>query len=243
VEHERSTVRQLWKPVVLTAFAVSLAGNCYLGVAAADWRVIPAMLFGWFLADVASGIVHMYMDYRPCRPGVGLAELYFYQGSRESTEYLALRRAAMRRIGPVERLVFDFKNHHPRPDALGRRSFFTLTGSTILAGALPVSLLINLAAWLWPIPGWAMAGAATFLLGGALAQYFHSSLHRDDLPAVIVAMRRVGLLMTPAAHAKHHASLRRDFATNNGWSNPLLNPVFAFLYHRKILTEAGLEPH
>ncbi|WP_273773352.1 hypothetical protein, partial [Brucella intermedia] len=61
-------------------------------------------------------------------------------------------------------------------------------------------------------------------------------------PWIIRAMRRVGLLMTPAAHQKHHDSLKRDFATNNGWSNPLLNPIFALLYRRGVLTDAGLEP-
>lgn len=242
MKRARPDLRPLWQTAILAVFALSLGVNCTFGIVAADWRVVPAMLVGWFLADLASGIVHMYMDYRPCRRGVGLAELYFYRGSRESADYLALRGAAMRRIGPLERLVFDFKNHHPRPDALGRRSFFTLTGSTIVIAALPVSLLLNLAAWWWPIPGWAMAGAATFLLGGALAQYFHATLHRADLPAIVPLLRRAGLLMTPQAHEKHHASLRRDFATNNGWSNPVLNPIFDFLYRRKILTEAGLEP-
>jgi hypothetical protein len=56
-------------------------------------------------------------------------------------------------------------------------------------------------------------------------------------------MRRIGLLMTPKAHALHHATLRQDFATNTGWSNPLVNILFCIATRRGWLSEAGLEPH
>ena len=87
-----------------------------------------------------------------------------------------------------------------------------------------------------------MAGLVVLIIGSTLAQYFHGTLHRSDNPWMIRAMRRTGLLMTPQAHAIHHASLRRDFATNTGWSNPLVNAVFRMATRRGWLTEAGLEP-
>lgn len=233
---------QILKRAILLALAISLGLNIWLSDGIADWRILPAILLGWYLADASSGVVHMYMDYRPCPPGRGLAELYFYDGSRTSDDYLQRRRTAMGRIGPFDRLVYDFKNHHPRPDALGRRSFVDLIWSTVAFGALPLSILLNIAAMLWDIPLWFVAGAVVMLLGGAMAQYFHSSLHRSDLPLVIRMMRALGLLMTPSAHAFHHATLQRDFATNCGWSNPLLNPVFRFLHRRGLLSDSGLEP-
>src|SRR3546814_15672593 len=55
-------------------------------------------------------------------------------------------------------------------------------------------------------------------------------------------MRRLGLLMTPEAHQLHHDSLRRDFSTNCGWSNPLLNPVFHWLHNKGYMRDEGLEP-
>jgi hypothetical protein len=81
-----------------------------------------------------------------------------------------------------------------------------------------------------------------FIVGGTLAQYFHGTLHRDDNPWIVHGMRRLGLLMTPEAHALHHATLRRDFATNTGWSNPLVNWIFRLAMRRGWLDEAGLEP-
>jgi hypothetical protein len=232
-------------PMIRLAFlclALSIGANAGYALAHAHWLAIPAVMAGWYVADMASGLVHMVMDYRPCRTGIGLDRLYFYAGSRESDDYQALFRATMARLGPLERLVYDFKNHHPRPDALGRRSVTRLIGSTVVAGTLPLSLAINLACLLWPVPGWIVAGLAAMLIGATFAQYFHGSLHRADNPPIVTLLRRLGLLMTPAAHQRHHDTLRRDFSTNCGWSNPVLNRLFALAHRRGWLRDEGLEP-
>lgn len=221
---------------------LSLAGNIAFALRDPGLWMIPALIAGWYVADMLSGLVHMTMDYFPARLGVGLDRLYFYRGSRASSEYQRLFRASMAQLNPFEKLVYDFKNHHPRPHALGRRTMWRQIGSTVIAGSLPLSLLLNAACLLWPVPGWAMAGAISLLIGGTFAQYFHGTLHREDNPWIIHAMRRTGLLMTPAAHQVHHDTLKRDFATNSGWSNALLNPVFRFAYERGWLRDEGLEP-
>lgn len=228
----------------LAIFALILSGLANLGFAARDFSLwmIPAVLAGWYVADMISGLVHMAMDYHPARLGAGLDQLYFYTGSRESDEYQGMFRTSMARLNPFERLVYDFKNHHPRPDALGRRTMLRQIGSTIVAGSLPLSLLLNVACLLFPVPGWAVAGMLSLLIGGTFAQYFHGTLHRAENPRIITLMRKVGLLMTPAAHQLHHDTLRRDFATNSGWSNALLNPVFRFAHRRGWLRDMGLEP-
>jgi len=226
---------------VTALFVLSLAMNLWFA-GVPDWRWIPAALAAWYAADLMSGLTHMYMDYRPCTPGIGLNEMFHYTGSRESAEYRELRDRVLPRISPFERLVYDFKNHHPRPEALGRRPFLVQIGSTILFVSLPFSILLNLLSLAIVIPGWLMAGAVVLTIGGTLAQYFHGTLHRADNPWIVEAMRRVGLLMTPEAHALHHQTLRRDFATNTGWSNPLVNAIFRMATSRGWLAEAGLEP-
>jgi hypothetical protein len=229
-------------PWTVTAlFVLSLATNLWFA-GVPDWRWIPAMVAAWYLADLLSGLTHMVMDYRPCTPGIGLDRMFHFAGSRESAEYAALRAEVLPRISPFERLVYDFKNHHPRPEALGRRPFLVQIGSTIMFGALPGSVLLNLLCLAFAVPGWLIAGAVVLTIGGTLAQYFHGTLHRAQNPWIVLAMRRVGLLMTPEAHALHHATLRRDFATNTGWSNPLVNAIFRLATRRGWLDEAGLEP-
>lgn len=226
---------------VMMAMLVSLALNLWLA-GAPTWAWVPAALAGWYLADAASGLTHMIMDYKPCRAGVGLDRLYFYEGSRESEEYLALRTRVWREIGPFEKLVYDFKNHHPRPEALGRRTMQVQIGSTIMFGALPGSLALNAVAMVVRLPGWLIFGIVILIGGATFAQYFHGTLHRDDNPPVVLAMRRLGLLMTPQAHQLHHDTLRRDFATNNGWSNPLINRLFNLAIRRRWLADDGLTP-
>lgn len=226
---------------VTMLFAASLALNLWFA-GMPDWSWIPAALAGWYIADLLSGLTHMYMDYRPCTPGIGLDRMFHYAGSRESADYLAMRDSVLPRISPFERLVYDFKNHHPRPDALGRRPFLVQIGSTVLFVSLPMSVLLNLVSVAMPLPGWVIASAVVLIVGGTLAQYFHGTLHRPDNPWIVQAMRRTGLLMTPEAHALHHATLRQDFATNTGWSNPLVNLVFRIATTRGWLSEAGLEP-
>lgn len=228
--------------IVFGIFVTSLAGNALLALRDLDWWAVPAMLVGWYLADMLSGLVHMYMDYRPCTPGKKLNDIFFYEGSRESEEYLAMLRERMATIGPFERISYDFKNHHPRPDALGRRGLWRLIGSTVILAALPLSLAGNIAGVVAPVPGWLMAGLTAFLIGGGFAQYFHGTLHRANNPWFIAAMRRTGLLMTPAAHQIHHDTLQRDFATNSGWSNPVINALFRTLRARGHLHDSGLVP-
>lgn len=228
--------------IAVILFWLSVAGNVLFAAADPHWLMLPAAIAGWYLADLASGAVHMYMDYRPCRPGNGLDALYFYEGDRTSDEYRTMFRTAMARIGPIERLVFDFKNHHPRPLALGRRNLGRQINSTILFGTLPYSLALNAACLMLPVPGWLVAGLIVLLIGGTFAQYFHGTLHRDDNQWFVMAMRRAGLLMTPQAHDLHHATLQRDFSTNCGWSNPLLNALFNALRRRGRLPDHGLEP-
>ena len=228
--------------ILLGVFAASLVANALAVVVTFGRASIPALLAGWYLADMASGVTHMALDYRPCPPGKRLADLYFYEGSRESPEYLAMLHDRMSQVSAFDRLVYDFKNHHPRPHALGRRDLWRQIGSTVLVAALPMSLALNLALLTLPVPGWLCAGLLAVIAGGAFAQYFHGTLHRDDNPWFIRAMRRAHLLMTPAAHQLHHDSLQRDFATNNGWSNPLINRMFNAMRARGYLDDTGLVP-
>ncbi len=238
------------RPLAFTVFFASVVfGWIAMGMSAATAGIslwdgvtsLAACLVGWYIADALSGLVHMYMDYRPCTEGVGLGELFFYDGCRESEDYLSKRRLAMSKIGFFERVVFDFKNHHPRPMALGRRSFIYQTTS-IMVFVFPLSVALDLATVFGALPIWLSMGLNVTLLGMIMSQYFHGALHRDDNPAIIGLMRRTGLLMTPAMHDIHHATLDRDFATNSGWSNPLINHVFNYFRRRGHMDPSGLEP-
>jgi hypothetical protein len=219
----------------------ALTNLAYLSQLSLSWALIPIALLAWYVADAQSGLIHMYMDYRPCTANLGLKELFFYQGSRASKDYQELLQTTMRRVSFFERVVYDFKNHHPRPNALGRRNFEqqTLSLSIFL---LPYSLISNLILWSGHLPDLLALGLIIFLTGSMLTQYFHGTLHRDNNPWIINLMRRAGLLIKPHAHDVHHATLDCDFATISGWSNPLLNRVFHHIQRRGGFDRKGLEP-
>ena len=108
-----------------------------------------------------------------------------------------------------------------------------------------VSALVTTTGHLPIAAGWVLAliaGGIALIMGSAFAQHFHGCLHIPSPPAHIRAMRALGLLMSPAAHQLHHDTLQRDFATNCGWSNPLINKVFRLAYRRGWIREAGLVP-
>lgn len=235
-------MRKILPRLLLGCFLASLAFNAMCMFAGFTiWSAI-GLLLGWYIADLGSGLIHMLMDYRPCPPGRRLDQIYFYDGCRESDAYLALMRERLAAVSAFERVVYDFKNHHPRPMALGRRPMWRLIGSSVVLAGLPGTLALN-AAFVWgTVPGFVAGLGVALIAGSGFAQYFHGALHRETNPAIILALRRCRLLMTPAAHQRHHDTLQRDFATNCGWSNPVVNRLFRALRARGYLDDAGLEP-
>ena len=228
--------------VLFALFFASLALDLALAAPNLDWRVAPAALMGWYAADLASGLVHMYMDYRPCRPGSGLRELYFWQGSRETPEFIARQTEVYERISRFERLVYDFKKHHPFPDLLGRHEFLHLMKGPVFVVTLPLSVALNLVFLMLPAPAWTLVGSVVFLLGAGVSQAVHGTLHKTTVGPVIETMRSLGLVMSVDAHKLHHETLTRDFSVLNGWSNPLVNFCASSLLRAGVLRPEGLEP-
>jgi hypothetical protein len=228
--------------LLFALFFASLAFDAWRIGLRVDWLMIPAAFAGWYLADMMSGLVHMYMDYRPCTPGQGLADIYFWPGSRETAEFEARQAEVYARISRFERIVYDFKKHHPMPDLLGRHGLFHLMRAPTFYVVLPVSLEFNALRRFWKAPGWLIVGVMVMLVGSSLSQYFHGTLHRERACAAVRAMRRLGLLMSLKAHQAHHQTLVRDFGVVSGWSNPLVNVVVKALLKQGWLDEAGLEP-
>ena len=228
--------------LLFALFFASLALDLALAAPTLDWRVAPAALLGWYLADLASGLVHMYMDYRPCQPGTGLHELYFWEGRRDSDEFAAFQALVYGRISFFERIVYDFKKHHPFPDLLGRHSFWHLMKGPVFVVVLPISVALTLVFLATHPPAWLLVGTVVFLLGAGMTQAFHGTLHRADVGPVVSILRRLGLAMSAQAHKFHHDTLTQDFAVINGWSNPVVNGCASSLLRMGFMHRDGLEP-
>ena len=229
--------------LLLIVFLFGVAANlAWLALFPPSWWMIPAAVVGWFLADLGSGVAHVLLDYVPCRPGLGLRELYFYEDSRGTPEYAALRRATMARANPLQQVLFDNKIHHPRPWFLANRTLAHLLLPNILFYAIPMLLAEALIAWYCTVPGWFVAGCTVLLAGAGFSQYTHAMTHSPKVPRAVRWAQKAGLFLKPREHAGHHAEFDRNFCLLSGWANPLVNPLFRWALRRGWLHASGLEP-
>lgn len=208
------------------------------------WSVLSFLIVlgALYLADALSGVIHFYLDYRPCPSGVGLKELFFYTGNKGSAEYIALRRKTMTRVNAFEELVFDFKIHHPSPDTLGRRGLIKLTLGAVVFAGFPVSLVLVALTYFDLMNAHLMLFCLVLIGAIVISQYAHSCAHKKTVPFIPMLLQKSYLFITTERHDVHHRTLDRDFCTLNGWANVLVNIIFNIFNKYNLIDKSGLEP-
>ena len=230
----RSIVAAFWALLFLYVIvAYALRGQF-------SWWTPVIVFAALYIADAVSGIAHFIVDYTPNVEGVGLKELYHYQGSRASADYQRRRKEALGQINGFQEIVFDFKVHHRTPAALGRRSFLVMTVPVIVYGALPITLGLVVLGEL----GWMPANLSLFLVVmvacGTISQFVHACTHKNPIPWGARLLQGVGLFISPKAHDVHHRHPDRQFCLLNGWANPLVDKLFKFALWRGYFRPDGL---
>ena len=144
-------------------------------------------------------------------------------------------------VGP--RFIRPFRVHHLNPDDFLDRRFIDANGDVatltlpVLLGALAVPLDSN--------AGRILALFLVSLCASALpTNQAHQWAHRPTAPRLVVRLQRVGLLLGPRAHARHH---QPPYTTNycilTGWCNrPLAAIGFFPALERAITALTGLRP-
>lgn len=168
------------------------------------------------LADLASGLVHWFAD-RYLDPATPV-------------------------LGPM--LIEPFREHHRDPTAMTRHDFFEVSGNNGLA-TLPLAALLLAAGLdggdpLW----WKAAGvvALAFSLAIFATNQLHAWAHAGRPPGWVRRLQRRRLVLSPEAHARHHAHGHdRAYCVTTGWLNPLLDRTRAFPRLEAGLARLGLE--
>jgi plasmanylethanolamine desaturase len=116
-------------------------------------------------------------------------------------------------------LIASFREHHRDPLQMTKHSFLELTGSSF-RGLAPL-----LAVLAWAGDGLA-AGWTAFVLalsaGAVMTNFLHRWAHDPDPPAVARMLQSLGLVLTPARHARHHAPpYAAAYCVTTGWMNPI----------------------
>ena len=205
------------------------------------WLVAISIPVAFYFADFFGGMVHFISDYYPCRANVGLKDLFFYEGDRSSKEYALLKKQTMKKVSAVEEVMYDFKNHHPRPNSLARRSAVTLLLSGVVFIGSPFIVLI-IALKLWGVSPELQCFVLITMFAMTFTQFAHACAHEHSDHAFIKLLQRTGLFISPEVHDYHHVVLVKDFAVLNGWSNPLINVIAKYSFKRGWFDDEGLIP-
>jgi ubiquitin-conjugating enzyme E2 variant len=166
-------------------------------VASERWGAITfGLLAGYLAADFVSGSVHW------------LADRYFDPRTPV--------------LGPM--LIAPFRDHHVDAMGITRHDLFEVSGNNGLA-TLPLALAL----WLFPLPA-SLGGTAIASMGISLGlaifatNFLHRWAHTPDPPRAIRPLQRLRLVLSPEAHARHHAANHdRAYCVTSGWLNPLLD--------------------
>lgn len=178
------------------------------------WLVPAALLGGLAVADFVGGCVHWLAD-RFFDPRTPL-------------------------LGPM--LIEPFREHHRDPLDITRHGVPELLGNNALA-TLPLAAGLLLAGDPGPgLPAQALhAGVGALALALFATNAFHCWAHAPRPPRAIAWLQERGVLLSPAAHGRHHAGAHdRSYCVTSGWWNPLLDRLDFFGRVERALAGLGL---
>lgn len=212
----------------------------YFAMAQWHWYVVPIILFAWFSADFVLGVTHFFLDYVGCPKGVGLKALTEHP-DRSSAEYQAQKREAMKHLGFIERVAFDFKTHHIHPNALGNRTFPVLVAEPVMTHVLPVLFTLTILLYFGMINDLVMLYFLVLSLGFLLGQYAHANTHKDTIPLPVRWLQASRIFLTVERHNLHHDKFNRSFCILSGWADWIIDPLTRFLLRQRWLKRENLE--
>ena len=182
---------------LLVGFCAAYIALAYGAIRPAAITTVSAMLIGYFLADVASGLVHWATD--------------TWFSEKQFGRLIAIARE--HHTHPSHILGYRFLENA----TLGSAPSALLIGPlAVLIAFLPRSdLLYAIMIVLFLI-------SLTLLFGTSL----HNIGHRKAKSPVVKVAQRLRLVITPAYHHVHHSGDQTTrYCTVNGWANPLLDRI------------------
>lgn len=208
--------------------AVSLVRIDWQGIA--PLAVVPLILVGIFIADLFSGVLHVYLDYLPLNARVGLDKLYFTP--RGAEDFAALKHDVFARCSPVDKISYNFKIHHLKPRYMNRKSYALQVLDTT-----PPAFVLALASLCLPATASLAAVVVSFFI--ANTQFIHACIHDTDKSVfwkgVVRTLQRVGVIYSLETHMIHHRDGRENFCLITGWANFVLNPICRVLMRADVI--------
>jgi hypothetical protein len=201
-------------------------------------RGVAEVLLGIYVADLISGIVHLYLDYQEVKD----AKLRLHvETTIPNVTKFEENDDLFKTASPMDKYLWNFHVHHDAPYP-SRDSEFELVMQIVRPLFLPLCGLI----WLYRV-GYMGDTTARIVFGALSVGPFMQKLHflaharnhgvltdKDFFGAVLCWAQDIGLILSPKEHKRHHEEFDCNFCIVNGWANPLLNRV------RILLSAVGL---
>jgi ubiquitin-conjugating enzyme E2 variant len=142
-------------------------------------------------------------------------------------------------------LIRAFREHHEAPRAMLDHDWIDVNAEPVAAAsaAFAVLALPGAQEWLVGRP-FCAAFAWSLIVAGALANQIHQWSHSPAPPRLVAALQRVGIVLSPARHARHHRPPHTtDYCITGGWLNRALDAAgFWRALERAITRWTGAAP-
>jgi ubiquitin-conjugating enzyme E2 variant len=210
-------------------FVVMLGWRCvvevinayeYYSVAEGNLRValmVTAVLAGYIVADLVSGLVHWFFD-RFCTTKTFLLGANF---------------------------VTTFREHHSDPIDITRHGFLSTNGNNCLATVIPLWLIFiapwsyDNRFWHWSVAMLTVGAVATFA-----TNQFHKWAHTENRPGYIVWLQEHHFILPRDHHKIHHRwPYETHYCITTGWLNRPLVAIGFWRRMERIIGALGFPAH
>jgi hypothetical protein len=196
---------------------------------------------GLLVADFVSGLIHLYIDYRPLNVKKGYDRLYHFTGDRNSDEFLAMKAEIQRNSSWFDTTVYSFKMHHRNvlPNILmPYRDFFieAVTPSfALLFCSLFVSLVFPVAVWSTYLAFFDVVVAVTALHSDIIHAWVHGSKTMPFGVKFARLMHKCKFIYSMKTHGTHHKDGLTGFCFVIGHTNFAVNWICKKLLERGVI--------
>ena len=164
-----------------------------------SWLVLPALFLGYLLADFITGTIHWFCD-------------SFFD---EETPV----------IGNF--IIYPFREHHSHPLIITKdkfieqdtTSFFIFMPFLYFATFTEISYLNS------PNSIYGHFILIGVCIGTFCTNLFHKWAHQRNQNFIIKKLQKLGLILNPNSHKKHHVDHSRSYCVTSGLMNPILDYI------------------
>ena len=205
------------------------------------WLLLIALAL--WNADFYSGLIHIYLDYRPLDKSKGFDKLFYYPASRDSAEFQQMKHQVLSRSSYLEKVVYNFKIHHRTVRHYQLYTYRDFFYELMPAGAI----LLGLSGLLLLLPQnlWRDSLAFILLMCSLIAihtNHIHACVHGSKtMPhgvKVVRWLQKRHLMYSNKTHNSHHKNGISGFCLIWGGADFLVDRICAWLLRRNIISRA-----